>query len=347
MPDIKYMQRCLQLAAFGKGRVAPNPMVGAVIVCRDKVVGEGFHRIYGGAHAEVNAIESVADKSLLRDSTLYVNLEPCSHYGKTPPCSERIIRERIPQVVIGHSDPFPEVSGSGIRMLRDAGIEVICNFMRQECEALNKRFITFQTKKRPYIFLKWAQSGDGFLDHVRTPGDSKKAVTFSNFYTQTAIHKMRAEESAIMVGTRTVLLDNPFLNVRLWKGNNPLRIAIDKNRTIPPSSHLLDGSSSTIIFTDKDQSCPNNYIPIDFDRDILPQILEVLYQRNIQSLIVEGGAHLLGSFIRSHLWDEAQIEISNINLKCGIEAPSLQGNLVNVQKCENSVICVYQNGDIP
>ena len=209
------MRRCMELAAHGKGRVAPNPMVGAVIVHQDKIIGEGFHQLYGGTHAEVNAINSVNDPSILRNSTLYVNLEPCSHHGKTPPCAERIIKERIPQVVIGHPDPFPEVSGKGIQMLKDAGIEVISDFLKPECELLNKRFLTFHCKRRPYIFLKWAQSGDGFLDYYRTVGDGKQAVRFSNSFTQRAVHKMRAEEASVMVGANTALLDNPSLNVRL------------------------------------------------------------------------------------------------------------------------------------
>ncbi len=343
-PEEKYMQRCLQLAAYGKGQVAPNPMVGAVIVRDGKIIGEGFHRRYGEAHAEVNAIASVSNKSLLRESTLYVNLEPCSHYGKTPPCSKLIIENQIPRVVIGHSDPYPKVSGRGIQMLREAGIEVICDFLRPECEDLNKRFLTFHQKGRPYILLKWAQSADGFMDKIRQPGDGQQAVRFSDFFTQTAVHKLRSEEAAIMVGTRTALLDNPSLNVRLWAGKNPLRITIDKDLKIPPSSHLLDGTSPTLIFTDmKNQVETDIYCKINFNTDILPQMMQELLQRKIQSLIVEGGANLLQSFICSDLWDEAHIEIAEIKLKEGIQIPNFQGKLENVQKCENSMISVYKN----
>jgi len=317
------MQRCIQLALNGKGFVAPNPMVGAVIVYNDKIIGEGFHRQYGEAHAEVNAIASVIDRSLLKHATLYVNLEPCSHHGKTPPCSELIISKGIPKVVVGCLDPFPEVSGRGIRMMREAGIEVEMGVLEDECRRLNKRFLTYIQQKRPYILLKWAQSADGFLDKNREIGTEEKPVRLSNDFTQMIVHKMRAEESAIIVGTRTALLDNPSLTTRLWTGKNPLRIVIDKELSISPQSHLLDGTVPALIYTSKVARNKENivYKTLDFDRDILPQIMDDLYKRKIQSLIVEGGSILLNSFIQSGLWDEAHIETAPIQIKSGIPAP--------------------------
>jgi diaminohydroxyphosphoribosylaminopyrimidine deaminase/5-amino-6-(5-phosphoribosylamino)uracil reductase len=307
---ILYMRRCLQLAAYGMGFVAPNPLVGAVIVHNNRIIGEGFHRKYGEPHAEVHAIASVKEKKLLKNSTLYVNLEPCSHYGKTPPCAELIREKQIPRVIIGQEDPFPNVSGQGIRILREAGIEVLCGVLEEECKALNKRFLTYTLHHRPYIILKWAQSSDGFLDRLREENDGKAPVRFSTDFTQMLVHKMRAEEAAIMVGTRTARLDKPRLNVRYWKGVNPERIMPDSRKSLQQQMHLL-------------------------------------YEKQIQSLIVEGGAKLLQSFLSENLWDEIQVEVSPILLNKGIAAPALQGILQNVQKCENSVLFHYKNGFNP
>ena len=301
-----YMRRCLQLATYGKGFVAPNPMVGAVIVHNNRIIGEGFHEKYGGPHAEVQAIASVKDEKFLKNSTLYVNLEPCSHYGKTPPCVDLIRKKQIPCVVIGHEDPFPEVSGRGIKKLREAGVEVICGILEEECKELNKRYLTYILQHRPYIILKWSQSSDGFLDRHREENDGKTPVKFSNAFTQMLVHKIRAEESAIMVGTRTLRLDRPALNVRYWKGNNPERIAVDSNQS-------------------------------------LRQQIRSLYERKIQSLMVEGGAMLLQSFLNENLWDEIQIEIASFPLKDGVAAPIPKGILQNVHKCENSVLFHYKN----
>jgi diaminohydroxyphosphoribosylaminopyrimidine deaminase/5-amino-6-(5-phosphoribosylamino)uracil reductase len=306
----KYMRRCLQLAAYGTGFTAPNPLVGAVIVHQGKIVGEGFHRKYGGSHAEVNAAASVGNEHLLRESTLYVNLEPCSHYGKTPPCVELILKKQIPRVVIGHIDPNPNVSGRGIKMLRDAGIEVVCGVLEQECKILNKRFLTYMLRQRPYVILKWAQSADGFLDKVREENDGQRPVKFSNDFTQMLVHKLRAEEASIMVGKTTALLDKPLLNVRYWHGNDPLRRIVDSG--------------------------------IDLKRQ-----LKSLREQKIQSLIVEGGSKLLHSFLEENLWDEANVEISPLILEMGITAPVLKGVLQNVQKCENSLIFHYYNGSNP
>ena len=301
-----YMRRCLQLAAYGRGFVAPNPMVGAVIVHNDRIIGEGFHGKYGSPHAEVQAIASVANEKLLKDSTIYVNLEPCSHYGKTPPCVDLILEKQIPRVIAGHEDPFSEVSGRGLKTLREAGIEVVCGVLEDECKELNKSYLTYINRRRPYIILKWAQSADGFIDHFREENDGKAPVRFSNTFTQILVHKIRAEESAIMVGTRTLRLDKPALTVRYWTGNNPERITAD--------SHLP-----------------------------LQQQVRSLFERNIQSLIVEGGAKLLQSFLNENLWDEIQVEIAPFQLKSGIAAPTPKGVLLNVQKCENSMLFHYKN----
>ncbi|MDR2058207.1 MAG: bifunctional diaminohydroxyphosphoribosylaminopyrimidine deaminase/5-amino-6-(5-phosphoribosylamino)uracil reductase RibD [Dysgonamonadaceae bacterium] len=302
----KYMHRCLQLAGYGNGWVAPNPMVGTVIVHQGKIIGEGFHRKYGEAHAEVNAINAVRNLELLKESTLYVNLEPCSHYGKTPPCTRLIIEKQIPRVIIGQIDPFPTVSGKGIKMLNDAGIEVSVGILEKECERLNRRFITYHQKHRPYIILKWAQSSDGFMDRLRETGDGQSPIRFSNDFTQILVHKMRAEEAAIMVGSRTEKLDKPQLNVRFWDGNNP--------KIIKP-------------FADKSLSAQ----------------MSVLYEQKIQSLMVEGGSKLLQSFINEHLWDEAQVEINPMKLKKGVKIPNFSGTLENVQKCKKSTVLVFWN----
>ena len=301
------MQRCLQLATHGKGFVAPNPMVGAVIVNNNLIIGEGYHSRYGGPHAEVQAIASVKNEKLLKDSTLYTNLEPCSHYGKTPPCIDLICEKQIPRVVIGQEDPFPEVSGRGIKKLRETGVEVVCGVMEEECKELNKRYLTYTLLHRPYIILKWAQSSDGFIDRHREENDGKSPVKFSNTFTQILVHKIRAEEEAIMVGTRTLIFDKPALNVRYWKGKNPERIIVDSNQS-------------------------------------LQQQIGFLYERKIQSLMVEGGAKLLQSFLNENLWDEIQIEIAPFQLKDGVSAPKiLNGILQNVQKCENSILFHYKN----
>ncbi|MDR1121792.1 MAG: bifunctional diaminohydroxyphosphoribosylaminopyrimidine deaminase/5-amino-6-(5-phosphoribosylamino)uracil reductase RibD [Dysgonamonadaceae bacterium] len=322
----KYMLRCLELAAKGIGYVAPNPMVGAVVVHQDQIIGEGYHRKYGSAHAEPEAIASVRDKSLLKDSTLYVNLEPCSHFGQTPPCAQLIIDQKIPRVFVGGLDPYPEVCGRGISLLQAAGIEVTTGLLQPECEALNKRFLTFHRHHRPYIFLKWAQSADGFIDSNRTSGDIRPPVQFSGKMSRIAVHKMRAEESAILVGTRTALLDNPSLTVRYWKGGkHPWRILLDKDLRVPEDYHLLDGKTATLVFTHREkQSTPFiRYYRLNFEKDILPQMMSALYELKIQSLIVEGGTYLLNSFLSADLWDEMIVETSCIRLEDGWKAPEL------------------------
>lgn len=304
------MRRCIQLAKCGEMGAPPNPMVGAVIVHDNKIIGEGYHRRCGGPHAEVNAIRSVRDELLLKDSTIYVSLEPCSHYGKTPPCADLIIEKQIPRVVVGCMDPFAKVNGQGIQKLIDAGVEVKVGVLEKECLELNKRFITFHQQHRPWVTLKWAQSEDGFMDAIRQPGE--ESVKFSSNFTQTLVHRMRAMHQAIMVGTHTVLMDNPTLTTRLWDGPNPLRVTIDRNGVLPESVHLKDPAVPTVIYENGD----------------LRQILEDLYKRGILSLMVEGGARLLQHFIDAGLWDEARIEIAPLHLGEGVPAPKMEKALL-------------------
>lgn len=322
--DEKYMARCIELAKGGMGSARPNPMVGAVIVHNGRIIGEGFHRKCGEPHAEVNAIASVRDDSLLKDATMYVSLEPCSHYGKTPPCAELIIRKGIPRVVIACLDPFLSVSGRGVRMLRDAGVEVMTGVMEDEARSLNKAFMTLQTQGRPYVILKWAQSEDGFIDRRRTDATTPP-VALSSPEMFRKVHKLRSEVAAIMVGTATALLDNPSLTVRHWSGESPVRVVLDRRLAIPESYHLLDGSVRTLIFTgEKTESRKNvEYIRIDFERPVIRQVMEQLALRKIDSLLVEGGASLIHHFVEDNLWDEARVETAPICLGDGVRAPSL------------------------
>ena len=338
-----YMKRCLQLAAKGMGSVAPNPMVGCVIVYQDKIIGEGYHQKYGEAHAEVNAINAVEDKELLKNVTLYVNLEPCSHYGKTPPCADLIIEHKIPYVIIGSIDTNSLVAGKGIEKLAKAGTDVKIGVLEKECKELNKRFFTFYDKKRPYIILKWAQTKNGFIDNKRTEDNIGNALQITNRESKILVHKWRSEEQAIMVGTNTTLLDNPQLTVREVNGKNPLRITIDKWLRIPKSYHLFDKSTPTLVFTAVDMPSENNleYVKIDFDQDVIMQISNELYKRNIQSLIVEGGELLLKSFIESNCWDEARVFISDITIGRGVNAPILNGNPVSKENIKDDKLWIY------
>lgn len=330
----KYMARCLQLARCGRGHTRPNPMVGAVVVSGGQIIGEGFHRRGGEAHAEVNAIAAVKEEKLLENATLYVSLEPCSHWGKTPPCASLILQKRIPRVVVGCLDPFPEVSGRGVRMLREAGVEVVTGVLEKEAWELNKAFMTLQTEGRPYVILKWAESADGFIDRNRTDV-SEAPARLSSPQTLRRVHKLRSEVGAIMVGTRTALLDNPSLTVRHWAGLSPLRVTIDRAGCIPASYHLFDGSVPTLIFT-ANKACadrPNvTYVQADFSRPVLPQVMAQLAARKIDSLLVEGGAQLLNSFLEAGLWDEARVETAPICLKTGVRAPTMKGDFIPATK---------------
>ncbi|MDR1517905.1 MAG: bifunctional diaminohydroxyphosphoribosylaminopyrimidine deaminase/5-amino-6-(5-phosphoribosylamino)uracil reductase RibD [Dysgonamonadaceae bacterium] len=328
--DEKYMRRCLQLAAKGLGFTKPNPMVGAVIVRNNQIIGEGYHRKYGEAHAEANAISSVRDESLLSESTLYVSLEPCSHYGKTPPCAALIVAKKIPRVVVACPDPNPMVSGRGIRMMKEAGIDVSVGLLQKEAETLNRSFFVNQLCKRPYVVLKWAQSRDGFIDHQRASLSENPPAQLSNSLTMSLVHKLRTEVQGIMVGTNTVLLDNPRLTARKWFGRNPVRIAIDKEGRIPADSFLFNDEADSIIFTQSaDYPIKNGNVKIialDFSKNVNRQVLEQLYREQIYSVMVEGGSHLLQSFISAGMWDEAFVEIAPKRLVSGVKSPEIQDN---------------------
>ncbi|WP_405265849.1 bifunctional diaminohydroxyphosphoribosylaminopyrimidine deaminase/5-amino-6-(5-phosphoribosylamino)uracil reductase RibD [Cellulophaga sp. Ld12] len=343
-----YILRCIQIAQNGLGTTAPNPMVGAVIVHKNKIIGEGYTSPYGGAHAEVNAINSVKDKSLLSESTIYVTLEPCSHYGKTPPCADLILKHHIKNVVVGLLDPHEKVAGQGIQKLKDAGCQVTVGVLEKECREHHKRFLTFQEKKRPYLILKWAETRDGFIapeTHLRT--EEKQAFWITSPYSRQLVHQWRTEEQAILVGTNTVLADNPKLNVRSWTGRNPTRIIIDRNLKIDASHHVLDKSVKTIVFTaisDESKYNPDvEYLLIDFSKEIAAQICEALYLQNIQSILIEGGQRTLQTFIDENLWDEARIFIGNSTFKNGIKAPSLVGTLKETNTIDQDLLNLYYN----
>lgn len=331
--DEKYMRRCLQLATNGKGFVSPNPMVGAAIVYKDRIIGEGYHRCYGQAHAEVNAVNSVRDRSLLKDSTLYVSLEPCSHYGKTPPCAQLVIDSQIPRVVIGSLDPYPKVAGRGVKMLREAGIEVVVGILESKARVLNKEFFTAQTKERPYIYLKWAQTADGFIDKVRKEGEAPQPTPISDDFSKVLVHKLRTEIPGIMIGTNTAVNDNPFLTVRLWNGKNPTRIILDREARIPSDYHLLDGSVETLVFTEavkqEESKGGVTYIPTLFNSDVLEYTMAELKKRRVNAVLVEGGQQLLQNFIDKQLWDEAFVEIANMKFVDGVAAPVIRGEILN------------------
>ena len=320
------MSRCLQLAELGAGYVAPNPMVGAVLVYEDKIIGEGYHQKYGEAHAEVNCINSVSEqhKNLVEKSALYVSLEPCSHYGKTPPCADLIIKNKIKKVIIGCKDIYKEVAGSGIQKLRNAGLEIAVGILEKECTQLNKRFFTFHQQFRPYIILKWAQSANGKI------GSVEKRILISNDYSNRVAHRWRSEEAAILVGTRTALHDDPLLTTRLWNGKDPVRIAIDKNLILPQTLKLFNADSKTIIYNLRQASTAENLIYIKLEKEnFIDQILQSLFEMNIQSVMIEGGSNTLQSFIDAGLWDEARI-ITNKELiiENGIAAPEMKGFLL-------------------
>jgi diaminohydroxyphosphoribosylaminopyrimidine deaminase/5-amino-6-(5-phosphoribosylamino)uracil reductase len=340
--DELYMHRCLELARMGIGNVAPNPMVGSVLVYQDRIIGEGYHMIYGQAHAEVNCINSVkeADRHLIPQSTLYVSLEPCAHYGKTPPCADLIIKMKIPRVVVGCRDPFIQVDGKGIERLIANGIDVKLGVLENACIELNKRFFTFHTLHRPYVMLKWAQTTDGKMasavpeDSFLSQGEAKEnRLLISNSYSNRLVHQWRSEEMAILIGTNTALADDPELTTRLWPGNNPVRLVVDLNLRLPASLKLFDGSVPTIIFNLQQHTLPlekisatdlrtigNGYYQVTEDVSLIHQIMNALVSMNILSVMVEGGARLLQSFIDEDLWDEARV-ITNEDLYIGDGLP--------------------------
>ncbi len=324
--DERYMRRALELARHGMGNTSPNPMVGAVIVADGRIIGEGYHRRCGEGHAEVNAIASVAehDRKLLRESTMYVTLEPCSHYGKTPPCAKLIIDTAIPRVVVGAGDPFREVAGRGIKMMRDAGIEVAEGVLADESRALNRRFMTAHENRRPFVTLKWAQSADGFMDSDRPDG---KAAKFSNMLSSTLVHRLRSLHDAILVGSGTALADNPRLDCRLWAGRSPLPVVLDRRRRVSPTDLRM---KQPLILSDYDN---------------LADALGILYDKGITSVLVEGGAEVLRSFIRSGLWDEARIETSPAKFGAGgrAKAPAIQARPIREEIIGGNRVAHYDN----
>ncbi|MBS1512471.1 MAG: bifunctional diaminohydroxyphosphoribosylaminopyrimidine deaminase/5-amino-6-(5-phosphoribosylamino)uracil reductase RibD [Bacteroidetes bacterium] len=320
------MHRCLQLARLGAGNTAPNPMVGAVLVYNDVIIGEGYHEHYGQAHAEVNCINSVKeeDRQLIEKSTMYVSLEPCAHYGKTPPCADLIIKHRIPEVVIGCRDSFDQVDGKGIARLQASGLRITVGVMEQEALQLNRRFFTFHQYHRPYIIVKWAQSNPANGAYIA--GANGKRVLISNEYSNRLVHQWRSEEAAIMVGTKTALLDDPALTTRLYPGKNPVRIVIDKKLQLPGNVQLLNTAATTIVFNSTKEAMQANIIfkKIKDGAAFLSSMLHALYELQVQSVIVEGGATLLQSFINENMWDEARVITNHsLTIEEGIAAPVL------------------------
>lgn len=336
----------MQIAKNGLGTTRPNPSVGAVIVHNNKIIAEGFTSNYGSNHAEVNAITAVLDKSLLKEATIYVTLEPCSHFGKTPPCADLIVKHNFKKVVIGTLDTNSLVAGKGVERLKNAGIEVIVGVLEEECKKHHKRFFTNQNKKRPYIILKWAESQDGFI--APNYKEKQQPVWISNQYSQQIVHKLRSKEHAILVGTNTVIADNPKLNVRSWTGNNPTRVVLDNHLRLPKSLHVFDNSVKTIFITDKNTDANSKqenmvFEKIDFQNNVAKQIISILQKHKIQSLIVEGGAKTLQTFIDENLWDEAMVFVGDVELKEGLKGPEFDVQLAHQQKIKNDTLKVYIN----
>lgn len=333
------MQRALDLAQLSRGSVSPNPLVGCVVVHNNIIIGEGRHEKYGEAHAEVNAVASVKDQSLLKDSTVYVNLEPCSHFGKTPPCADLLVKHQIKKVVIANMDPNPLVSGKGIQKLKDAGIEVVTGVLKAKGNELNKRFFTFIEQKRPYIILKWAETADGFI--ARENFDSK---WISNEQSRQLVHKWRSEEDAVLVGTATALHDNPALTVRDWSGRNPVRIVLDRYGRLPKTLTLFDGQQQTICYTVTKSETQKNLDFVKLNESSFQQdLLDDLFKRNIQSVIIEGGATTLQQFINNEFWDEARVFTSDKEFGSGITAPQFNGNLISTESVSTDILTVYTN----
>lgn len=337
------MMRALELARLGMGQVAPNPMVGCVIVHDGLIIGEGYHRKYGEAHAEVNAVRAVKNRDLLRESTMYVTLEPCSHFGKTPPCTDLIVEMQIPRVVVGSLDPNEKVSGKGMERLRAAGIELSTGMLEDECIRMNRRFMTFHKEHRPYIILKWAQTEDGYIDKARNMEEFGQPTWITNDLSRMAVHKMRTDEAAIMVGTKTALKDNPSLTVREWSGGHPLRIVLDRAGKLASGCALMDQSAETIVFSEiARESKPNlEFIPLKFGPGMLGEINDFLFRRGIQSLLIEGGKSLLESYMQENLWDEARVYIGNKRFGSGVKAPETSWILDREEPLDDSLMRIY------
>ncbi|HNU58940.1 MAG TPA: bifunctional diaminohydroxyphosphoribosylaminopyrimidine deaminase/5-amino-6-(5-phosphoribosylamino)uracil reductase RibD [Aquaticitalea sp.] len=331
----KYINRCIRIAKNGLGTTAPNPMVGCTIVENDRIIGEGFTSPYGGNHAEVNAINSVRDISLLKKATLYVTLEPCSHFGKTPPCADLIIAHQIPNVVIGILDPHSKVCGNGIKKLRDAGCNVTVGVLEAECLEHHKRFLTFHNRKRPYIILKWAETRDNFV--APDIKNHNRPIWVTNEFSRQLVHKWRTEEQAILVGANTVLADNPRLDARDWSGTNPTRIVIDKNNGLGTSHEIFNAKANTLHLTENQ---------LDFSRPLAIQVCNFLYRKSINSLIVEGGPKTLQMFLDENLWDEARIFIGQTTFGTGIHAPKINGKPTFEKRILKDRLLVYHNNTI-
>lgn len=334
MTDEMYMKRCMELAQKGLGKTYPNPLVGSVIVHNDKIIGEGYHEKAGENHAEINAINSVQNKSLLREATIYVSLEPCSHFGKTPPCANKIVEMGFKKVVIGTLDVHEKVDGKGKQILEEAGIEVGSGILEKECKKLNKRFFTFHQKKRPYIILKWAQSADGFLDK------DFKTTQISNALSKQFVHTMRSEEHSILIGNNTALVDNASLTTREISGTNPVRILIDLSLKVPGDFKIYNSEAPTLVFNSEKNSIEDNvkFIKIE-KKNFLEDLMQKLYEEQIQSVIVEGGSFTLSQFIEADLWDEAVvIKNENINLVNGTKAPDFNFMPENIKTFRDNII---------
>ncbi len=342
----KYISRCIQLGKNGLGTTAPNPMVGSVIVHDEKIIGEGFTSPYGGSHAEVNAINSVQNKLLLAKSTLYVTLEPCSHFGKTPPCANLIVQHKIPKVIIGITDPNPLVSGNGIQILKNAGCEVVFGVLENECREHHKRFLCSQEKKRPFVILKWAETSDGFIaPNQKLRNNTPEPYWITNKYSRQLVHKWRSEEQAILAGTNTIIEDNPKLNTRSWKGKNPIRIVIDRKLKIPSNFNVFDNSCKTIVITEKTtKNTQNTYFEkVDFSKNLPTEICKIAHKHNISSILVEGGSKTQQSFIDANLWDEARIfKGKNIFIK-GLKSPQIQGALISESLLKTDQLLILKN----
>ena len=330
--DEQYMKRALQLAALGEGNVSPNPLVGAVIVHNGKIIGEGYHRQWGKAHAEVNAVNSVCQRELLPESTIYVTLEPCSHFGKTPPCARLLISCGFKRVVVGTLDPFPAVSGKGVAMLREAGIDVTVGTLENECKLINRRFIKAHTTGIPWVLLKWAQSTDGFI------ASKQGKTTFSTTATLSLMHRERALCDAIVVGARTVITDDPALSTRFWSGRDPLRVVLDANLSAPHNRKVFSDGNPTLVINTKISNKTGSVEHVVLDNTSPLSWLKLLYNRGITSVMVEGGANVLQQLIYDDLWDEARIETSPTILGDGLKAPTINATIVTNEKhCENTV----------
>ena len=327
-----YIKRCLFIAKLGLGKTRPNPMVGCVIVYKNEIIGEGFTSPYGGNHAEVNAIKSVRDKSKLKSSTLYVTLEPCSHYGKTPPCSDLIVENKIPNVVIGCFDVNEKVTGKGVAKLKESGCNVIVGILEKECKNHHKRFFTFHIKKRPYIILKWAETLDGFI--APESKSERKPIWITNELSRQLVHKWRTEEQAILVGKNTVIQDNPSLTARDWTGENPVRIVLDPDESLSKNLNVFNNEAKTFVICEKD---------IDYSNKVAEQISDFLFKKNINSVIIEGGSQTLQTFLNSNLWDEARVFIGQKEFKKGIKAPEFKGTLLSEHILNFDILKIYNN----